>query len=356
MAPNPTPNAGFAGKDSQARYARQMRFEPIGEEGQRRLAAAQVVLVGCGALGSTLADMAVRAGVGRLRIIDRDFVEATNLQRQSLFDEQDVAAGMPKAHAAAEKLRRTNSQVAIEPLVEDLTPRNARRLVEGVDLILDGTDNLETRFLVNDAAVSFGTSWTYGACVGASGMAMAIVPGHTPCLRCLFEGPAPPELNPTCETAGIISPAVHVAAALEMSLALQILTGNEPTPGLWTFDLWAGRISHLGTEAFGDRTDCPCCGRGEFPFLEGTQGSQTAVMCGRNAVQITPAEALQLDLVALAERLVVAGLPRPTVNPFLVRAEAEGLGLTVFPDGRAIISGTNQPERARTVYARYVGN
>lgn len=337
------------------RYARQMRFSPLGEEGQRRLSGSRALLCGCGALGSTIANMLVRAGVGTLRIVDRDFVELSNLQRQVLFDEADVQAGLPKAVAAAEKLCRINSTVTIEPVVADIEPANIERFCEGMDIVLDGTDNFETRFLINDAAVKLGLPWIYGGCVGAEGQTMTILPGETPCLRCLMpECPAPGSTT-TCDTAGILSPIVGVIASIEAGEAMKILSGNRDavSRSLTVVDLWKNQIRQMDVQGLRDQTDCPTCKHGEYPWLSGRSGSRTAVLCGRNAVQLSHPEA-RISLDELAEKLEGAG--QLTRNQFLLRLKVEGYELTIFPDARAIIFGTNDVTVARALYSKYIGH
>ena len=338
-----------------SRYARQMRYSHLGEEGQRRLAAGQVLICGCGALGSLLANTLVRAGVGRVRLVDRDFVELSNLHRQTLFDEDDVAAGLPKAVAAAEKLRRINSAVEIEPIVAHVGPENVESLCQGVDVIVDGTDNFETRYLLNDAAVHLGLPWVYGGCVGAEGQTLTIVPGETGCLRCLLPECPPPGSTPTCDTAGVLAPIVGVIASIQAQEAIKLLSGNRAAISrqLAVIDLWQNRLMQLDVRDLRQRSDCPCCKQRQFPWLAGQQGSRAAVLCGRNAVQLTqPVTAVPFD--ELAARL--AGLGRVTRNPFLLRLTVDAFELTLFPDGRAIVQGTDDPDVARTVYARYVGS
>lgn len=337
------------------RYARQMRYPPLGEEGQQRLARSRALVCGCGALGSVLADSLVRAGVGAVRIVDRDFVELANLHRQILFDEDDVAAGLPKAVAAAEKLRRVNSTIEIEPIVADIDPTNIERFCEGADVMVDGTDNFETRFLMNDAAVRRGLPWVYGGCVGAEGQTMTILPGETACLRCLLPQCPLPGSTPTCDTAGVLGPIVGVIASLEAVEAIKILSGNRAAVSrtLTAVDLWQNRFSQIDVVELHKNADCPACKRREFPWLSGQQGSRTAVLCGRNAVQLShPGQTASLD--ELAARL--QGMGRLTRNQFLLRLAVDPYQLTLFPDGRAIIHGTDDPATARTVYARYIGN
>ncbi len=337
------------------RYIRQMRYPPLGEAGQQRLAAARALICGCGALGSTLANLLVRAGVGRVRIVDRDFVDLTNLHRQALFDERDVAAGLPKAIAAAEKLRRINSQVEIEPVVADVGPANVETLCEDVGVIVDGTDNFETRFLLNDAAVKHDIPWVYGGCLGAEGQTMTILPGETPCLRCLMEDCPPPGALPTCDTAGILGPIVGLVASIEALEAIKILSGNRQAVSRdWLLmDLWNNRLRQVRTTTLREQCDCPTCKRREFPWLAGKEGSRSAVLCGRNAVQLTyPGATISLE--DLAGKLEAVG--QVTRNPFLVRLRVDSYELTVFPDGRAIVGGTSDIAVARTLYARYVGS
>ena len=338
------------------RYVRQTRYPPLGEAGQQRLCRSRVLVCGCGALGSLAANLLVRAGVGTVRIVDRDFVEVTNLQRQSLFDEQDAASGIPKAVAAAEKLRRVNSQVCVEPVVAHVDRTNIESLCEGVDAIVDGTDNFETRFLVNDAAIKLGIPWVYGGCVGAGGQTMTILPGQTACLRCLMLDCPPPGSTPTCDTAGILGPIVGVIASIEVAEAIKILSGNREAISrrLTAIDLWDSSIHQIDVSTLRERVDCPTCKGGEFPWLYGQAGNRAAVLCGRNAVQLTPPERTAIALPDLAARL--QGVGEVTHNPFLLRLKVEGYELTVFPDGRVIVGGTSDVAAAQTVYTKYVGN
>jgi len=334
------------------RYSRQILFPPIGEAGQRRLAESSVVLIGCGALGSTIADGLVRAGVGRLVIVDRDFVELNNLQRQMLFDEEDVAQQLPKAVAAARRLARINSSVTVEPVVTDVHAGNVLELIQGADLVLDGTDNFETRYLINDACLTAGIPWVYGGVVAASGMSMTIRPGESACLRCVFRDPPPPGSLPTCDVAGIISPIVRIIGAVEVSEALKLLVGTgKPNPGLLSVEVWdlAFDVIELG----GPVPDCPACGRQEYQFLRAETGTIATTLCGRSGVQVAPRPPVELDLAALEERL--RGVGRVARNEFLLRLTTEECEMTIFPDGRAIIKGTTDPAQARTLYARYVG-
>jgi molybdopterin-synthase adenylyltransferase len=336
-----------------ARYSRQVLFQEIGPEGQARLAAARVVLVGCGALGTVQASLLVRAGVGRLRIIDRDFVEESNLQRQILFDEEDARAILPKALAAETKLRAVNSLVSIEGVVEDVNPSTAARLLQGFDLILDATDNFDARFLLNDFSVKTGIPWIYGACVGSYGLTFPVLPGETACLRCVFESAPPAGFSPTCDTAGVLGPIVGIVASLQTAEALKILVGRRDrvTRKIASLDVWEGRQDLIDLPPRDPA--CPCCARHEFAYLEGAQGSETTTLCGRDAVQIRRRDGARVDLDQLARRLGALGtLER---NRFLLRAEIDTYRLTVFEDGRAIIGGTSDPAVARSVYARYIG-
>jgi len=335
-----------------SRYSRQIRFAPIGEQGQSRIRSSSVAVAGCGALGTVLAEIMARAGVGRLRIIDRDFIEASNLQRQFLFEESDAAEALPKAVAAARHLAKINSEVELEPVVADLTPANAAELFEGVDLILDGTDNFETRFLINDVAVQAGIPWIYGAAVGSYGLKMAVIPGKTACLRCVY--PEPPKgSQPTCETDGVLASITAVIAALETGDAIKILAqGNaaEIQARLTTVDVWTGAIRQLSPPP--RDPNCPCCGHGEFEYLDGSRRAPIS-LCGRNAVQIHE-RSRPLDLAGLAQRL--ASIAPVRANEFALKVALDPYELTVFPDGRAIIKGTTDVGVARSLYARYVGS
>jgi len=337
------------------RYVRQVRYPPLGEQGQRRLAAGRALICGCGALGSVLANSLVRAGVGAVRIVDRDFVELSNLPRQVLFDEQDVASQLPKAVAAAERLRAINSEVRIEPVVADVDHTNVEDLCDGVDVIVDGTDNFQTRFLVNDAAVKLGVPWVYGGCLGAEGQTMTILPGETACLRCLLRECPPPGATPTCDTAGILGPVVGVIASIEAVEAIKILSGNRQaiSRNLTVVELWDNQIRQVDVATLREQVDCPTCKHGEYPWLSGKEGGHTAVLCGRGAVQLShTGSGVSLD--ELARRL--EGVGRLTRNAYLLRLAVDQYELTVFPDGRAIIAGTDDVAVARTVYAKYIGN
>jgi len=348
-------NKQTAGKAAAGRYSRQTAFAAIGPAGQERISAAKVVLIGCGALGSVLAEMMVRAGVGQLRIVDRDFLELSNLQRQILFDEDDLAANLPKAEAAARKLRRINSQVSIEPIITDANHESIEYLIEGADLILDGTDNLHTRFLINDAAVKNRIPWIYGACLAAAGMAMVVMPGGQPCLRCVLEEPPAPGVMETCQTAGVIGPVVGMVASFQAGQGLKILAGCAEAVDrrFVTFDLWNNRFHQMEIDPL-LKSDCPCCGLGKFEYLAGVGSLGTVSFCGRNSVQVRPKDQhTRVDLKTLASRLKEIG--KITLNEFLLRLTLGQKEITVFPDGRAIITGTSDINEARSLYARYVG-
>jgi adenylyltransferase/sulfurtransferase len=330
------------------RYSRQILFSGIGERGQEALLGSHAAIAGCGALGSFHAAALARAGVGRLTIIDRDYIEPSNLHRQWLFEEADAAEGLPKAAAAARRLARINSGVEVRAAIADLTAENAEELLGGADVILDGTDNFEARYLINDFAVSRGIPWIYGAAVGSYGLAMPVIPGRGPCLRCVY--PAPPAgAQPTCETAGVLNVIVSAVASIQAADALRILTGAALAPRITTFDLWKGGIRQ--TAAPYRDPDCPTCGRHEYSFLEATE-RPPARLCGRNAVQITGG-ARALDLGELKARLEAVGTVR--ANEFALRFQTGEYELTVFADGRAIVKGTDDPGIARSLYARYVG-
>jgi molybdopterin/thiamine biosynthesis adenylyltransferase len=338
------------------RYSRQLRFPALGEAGQRRLMTSRVTICGCGALGTVLANHLVRAGVGRIRIVDRDFIETHNLQRQILFDEQDVADNLPKAEAAARKLRAINGQVEIEPVVTDIDHTNVLDLVGDADLILDGTDNFETRYLINDAAVKLGKPWIFGGVIGSEGQTMTILPGQTPCIRCLIEDSPPPGMTPTCETVGVLGPAVAVIASFEAVEAIKLLSGHPEALNreLIMVDIWDWTFRRLKVAGLLGKVDCPCCRQRRFEWLDGTLGSHTTTLCGRNAVQVATRRSVPLKFPELAARLAPLGEVRH--NAFMLKFTTEGHEFTVFPDGRAIIKGTNDIARARTLYAQFVGN
>ena len=346
--------------DEVDRYARQVVLPQVGRAGQARLRAARVAVLGLGALGSAMAESLARAGVGTLRLVDRDYLELHNLQRQRLYTEADVAAGLPKAVAAAAHLAAINSTVVLEPHVADLTAETGEALLAGADLVLDGTDNFAARYLLNDACVKAGRPWVYSGVIGTSGMVLAVQPGRTACLRCLFPEPAPPGSTPTCETAGVLEPAVAVVAGLASAAGLQLLLGVDPPPGLLALDVWTGEFDRLGDGR--PDPDCPACGRHEFAFLGG--GARAALdgtqLCGRETVQVRVPGGT-IDTGALAARWQSATAGRVLANAYLARLTLPAAGtepapvLTVFPDGRVIVAGTDDPAAARSLVARYVG-
>lgn len=343
---------------NESRYARQVLFPKIGREGQARLAEARVTLIGCGALGTVIANTLARSGVGFLRIIDRDFVEWNNLQRQVLFDETDAREGRPKAVAAAERIATINSSIQVEPVIADAHVGNIESFIEGASLIVDGTDNFETRYLINDVGVKRGIPWVYGACVAAEGMVMPIVPGRTACLRCVFDAPPPPGISPTCDTAGVIAPIVQIVAALQATEAMKILVGalDDVRPRLTQISAWDGEFSSFDMSAARDSGGCACCGARQFVYLEGNLTGRTAALCGRDAVQVRPASDTKLDLDALATRLGGVANSPVQVNRYLLRFDVASYGITVFRDGRAIIKGATTPDEGKTIYAKYIGN
>lgn len=360
--------------DELRRYHRQVLLPGFGEEGQRRLRSSTALVLGCGALGSVAADLLARAGIGRLVIVDRDFVELTNLQRQVLFDEQDVADLLPKAEAARRKLARINSEVEVTAIVDDIDHRNIERFAAGADVLVDGLDNFETRYLANDCAVKNGIPYVYGGAVGTTGAAFAVLPhtpkgdapweaagGATPCLRCLFAEAPPPGAMPTCDTVGVLSSAVGMVASYEVTEALKILTGNYERVArtLFNVDLWTNTIMPLRVTGARERGDCRACVRRQFDFLDGKSGSSATSLCGREAVQLTHRRSgAPLDIGAVAERLRRHG--RVIANDYLLRADITDNGkafeLTLFPDGRAIVKGTAEASVARTLYSRYIGS
>jgi molybdopterin/thiamine biosynthesis adenylyltransferase len=337
------------------RYDRQARFAPLGEAGQQRLADGSALVCGCGALGSLAAELLVRAGVGLVRLVDRDFVELANLQRQVLFDEQDAYDGLPKSIAAANKLRRINSGVIVEPVVADVTHVNLPRLADDIDVIVDGTDNFATRYLVNDYSVKNGTPWVYGGTIGAEGRSMTIVPGRTPCLACLMPEAPPPGTTPTCDTAGVLGPAVGVIASIEAAEVLKILSGHPEavSRALTVIELWDNRIRQIDVAPLCDQSECRVCRYGQFDWLSGRRGSSSAVLCGRNAVQLSGPPDAEISLAELAQRL--EGVGQVVRNAYLLRLAVGQHTLTVFTDGRTIVSGTDDIAAARALHARYIG-
>jgi adenylyltransferase/sulfurtransferase len=335
------------------RYSRQIRFAPIAETGQQKLASARVLIVGLGALGTVASDQIIRAGVGFVRLVDRDFVELSNLQRQSLFDEDDVRNNLPKAVAAEAKLRRINSTTAIEALVEDVNPSNIEDLIHDVDLVLDALDNFETRFVVNDACAKHRRNWIYTAAVGSYGLVMPVLPGSTPCLRCLLGNLPAPGSSPTCETAGVIAPITHIIASMQVAETLKLLTGNlrPEDVRLTAYDVWSHRFQRIdvGSDAM---ASCPVCSGGKFEYLEGTP-LRTITLCGRNAVQLIPAVQGDIDFKELSKSIAAFGPVQ--FNDFLLKCSSPPYELTLFKDGRAIVKGTEETGTARSIYSKMVG-
>ncbi len=367
MAPRMTP--------ADDRYHRQVLLSGIGEAGQRRLHESTVLLLGCGALGSVAADLLSRAGVAHLVIVDRDVVEATNLQRQLLFDERDVAEGLPKAAAAKRRIGATNSGVRVTAVVDNIDHTNIARYADGADLLVDGLDNLETRYLANDYAVSRGVPYVYGGAVGSVGMTFPVLPHHagevpwksasgpdysTPCFRCLFAEAPPPGTTATCDTTGVLGSLITIIAGYQVTEALKILTRNfdRVSRNMLHVDVWTNEILQLDVAAARDNADCPCCQRGRFEFLDGTAGSAAAVLCGRDAVQLRPRQEIAaVDFAPLSARLERHATV--TANEFMLRARLTDSNkpyeITLFPNGRAIIKGTQEPDVARGIYSKYIG-
>nr|WP_261808081.1 ThiF family adenylyltransferase [Paenibacillus sp. N3.4] len=343
-------------QDVDARYSRQILFSPIGMEGQRKLNRSRVAIVGMGALGTVLANHMVRAGVGYIRLIDRDFVDKSNLQRQMLYDEEDADSTTPKAIAAARRLQLINSQVVIEPHVTDLNATNAEDLLNDVDLILDGTDNFSVRFLINDVSVKSGTPWIYGGAVASRGVSLTILPGQTPCLRCLFtQAPASGSVE-TCDTAGVIGGIIHVVASFQATEALKLLIGDKEHLNLkmQQWDLWFNQYSAIQVTS-AHKADCPACAKKQFDYLDAHLESDTIQsLCGRNSVQIHPVTPSKLPLDYWEERLKPLGPVQR--NRFLLKFQAApDLQMILFPDGRVLIQGTEDLIQAKSLYSRYVG-
>ncbi len=334
-----------------SRYSRQIIFPGIGEAGQLTLAGSYVVIVGLGALGTVIATSLVRAGVGRVRVIDRDFIEYHNLQRQLLFTEADVTAGLPKAVAGEKHLREINSEIEVEGIVADFNPSNAEELIRGADLVLDGLDNFETRLLLNDAALKQGTPWVYGGAVGAHGMTMNIIPGAPPCFRCLSGTGESYAAIPTCDTAGVLNPATITIGALEAAEALKILVGAADLRRDVLFvDVWAGTFDHLEVKP---RQACPAC-HGNYEALVADPDQRLAILCGQNAVQVTRPGLARISFAALKTHL--EPVAEVSFNQHLLTFTADGHEVAVFPDGRAIVKNTVDVAEARGIYAKYIGS
>jgi molybdopterin/thiamine biosynthesis adenylyltransferase len=335
------------------RYSRQILFPEIGKNGQERLLNSRVLLVGCGALGASHAEMLARAGVGHLKIVDRDFVEFTNLQRQTLFKESDATERLPKAIAAKTRIGEINSEIEVEAVIADMNQSNVEQLIADADLILDGTDNFQVRYLLNDACVKRGLPWIYGAAVSSYGTTMTIIPGETPCLRCIFEDMPDAGSSPTCDTAGVIMPIIATVSAVQVSEALKILVGDVDAlhGSIMQFDVWQNDWRKI--KLVEPNPDCRTCGQHAFDFLDAEVQEFAAVLCGRNAVQISPPNPVNIDLEAF--RVKVDHLADVKQNEYLVRFTSGENEITVFRDARAIIRGTDDISVARSLYARYVG-
>lgn len=335
------------------RYSRQILFNQIGKDGQEKLLKSRVLLVGCGALGAAHAEVLARAGVGFLRIIDRDFVEFTNLQRQTLYSENDAKERLPKAVAAKNRLAEINSEIEIDAIVADVNHSNIEGYIKDVDLILDGTDNFQIRYLLNDACVKHKKTWIYGAAVSSYGTTMTIFPNETPCLRCIFEEMPSAGSSPTCDTAGVIQPIISSVSAIQTTEAIKILTGNTDAlhKSLIQIDVWQNDWRKIKLSK--PNEDCECCGRRNFEFLDAETNEFSAVLCGRNAVQIAPPKPAKIDLQMLSERLKQHG--EIMQNEYLMRLKFGNYELTIFSDARAIIRGTDDISEARSIYAKYIG-
>jgi len=336
------------------RYSRQILFKAIGEAGQSRLRASRALIIGCGALGSAQAESLARAGVGELRLVDRDFVEASNLQRQTLFTERDAEERIPKAVAASNHLRKINSDIEVEAQVIDLNHSNIEQLLNGCAVVLDGTDNFAARYLINDACVKHQVNWIYGAAVGSYGVTMTIRPHQTPCLRCVFPETPPAGSAPTCDTAGVIMPIINIVAAVQVSEALKLLTGktHDLHGSLMQFDVWTNEWRRINPGP--PSPDCLTCGRGMFETLAPNSREAAAVLCGRNAVQVSPSQPTKISFASLAEKLRPVGEVK--FNEYLLRFRTGEFELTVFQDARSIIRGTDEITIARSLYAKYIGN
>lgn len=333
------------------RFERQTRYAPLGESGQEALARARVLVVGTGALGGALAQLLHRAGVGTLVLADRDVVDETNLPRQVLFDERHAVEGTPKVEAAAETLERGGGPTRLELHAVHVGAENLPALAQGCDLVLDGTDNLPTRYLINDHAIRSGTPWIYGGVVGGGGLLMPVLPGAGPCLRCVFRDPPPPGTLPTCDTAGVLAPAVGAVASMQAGLALRLLAAPaDLEPALIELDAWGGEVRRVRAPR---DPDCPCCARGEHPWLDAPDTGQAVTLCGRDTVQVRGAGG-RPDMDRVAARLEGVADEVRRAGP-LLRFDVDGVRVTLFPDGRALLEGTDDVDRGLALYDRYVG-
>lgn len=341
--------------DGLERYSRQILFKPIGLDGQKKLAASRAAVVGAGALGTVIANHLVRSGVGYVRLIDRDVVELSNLQRQILFNEEDASRNLPKVIAAQQKLELINSTVTVEPVIADINLDNAEDLLADVDVIVDGTDNFATRYLLNDVAVKHGIPWIYGGAVSSRGMFAAIKPGQTPCYRCLFPH-APAGSGETCDTIGVLSPVTDIIGSFQAMEAIKILVGANTSPNLEQLDVWDNSFLQMDISE-GKNPNCPTCVQHQYDFLDRSSSMQIAYtsLCGRNTVQINPRKKLAPDMKRLAARLRESG--KVTSNDFLLRfAPDNDIIMVVFKDGRVLIHGTNDQAKAKAYYAKYIGS
>jgi len=339
------------------RYSRQVLFKPIGEEGQRKLLNSRAVIVGMGALGTIIANHLVRSGVGYVRMVDRDLVELSNLQRQSLYDEDDAAANLPKVIAAEKKLKKINSTVKVEPIIADLNLDNAEELLTGFDVIVDGTDNFSTRYVINDISVKLGIPWIYGGAVSSRGMFAVIKPGVTPCYRCLFPE-VPTGLGETCDTIGVLSPLTDIIGSFEAVEAIKVLVGAEHNPNLEQLDIWFSSTLQMDISE-GRNSECPTCVHRQFEFLDRSSHQQTAyaVLCGRDTVQINPRNMQKFDLPSLAKRLAQGGERKVKVNSFLLRFYPDDqVSMVFFKDGRVLVHGVDDIIQARKYYSQYLGS
>ena len=336
-----------------ARYKRQTIFPGIGEEGQKKLLAARVVLIGCGATGTNIANHLARAGVGRLTIVDRDFIELNNLQRQLLFDEQDLAQNLPKAIAAERKLRAINSDIDVQGIVSVVNAENIESLIKGATLVMDGTDNFETRYILNDACIKNNIPWIYTGAVSSYGMSQTIIPGKTACLRCMMRDIPAPGTTATCDTAGVIGPVVGAVASVSAAEAIKFIVGNgDLNHGIVHFDLWYNSFEQFAGN--GPQPGCPTCDLHNFEFLNQEKGGHLVSLCGRDAVQIRQPGAGKLSLAELSKRL--SNVSQITAsNDYLLRFTVDDYEITLFADARAIIKGTQDESIARGLYAKYVG-
>jgi adenylyltransferase/sulfurtransferase len=337
------------------RYSRQILFPCIGEENQRVLMNSSVVVVGCGALGTVSSSYLVRAGIGNIKIIDRDYIEESNLQRQILFDEDDIASNLPKAVAAQRKLRKINSNINIEGIVTDINYSNIEDLTKGADVIIDGTDNFETRFLINDFSIKNNIPWIYGACIGSRGLTMNIIPSETPCLRCVFETMPQMGSFPTCDTVGVIGPIASIIASFQVTEAIKIITKDSGAINktLFEIDVWKNKFKRIDVSTLKEINSCPTCKQHNYKFLEAEDGSMVSFLCGKNAVQILARNTGNIDLAQLAKRL--GKLTEVSHNAFMLKFKINNNGFTVFPDGRAIITGTHDTSIAKNLYSKYLG-